>query len=356
MKMMKKIILSAGVILVVIAVVLTSVVAHFAKPVVAGQLEKSLKTKVRIDRVQLGFPLSITLINLELGDFAACEKISVYPSILGMLAGKIVLNRVAVTRPVITVVRSPDGTLVLPQPEQKAGGPAVIIAGLGITGGVVTFIDKTVSDSGYALVLDSVNIDISRASAVPGSQKVLFAISAKVGNVQNKLPGTFVFSGWVDFGPKDMDGLLRVTDVEVTSFAPYYGSVISDKKLISGRLNFKAGVKAKNNDLAAVCHLELGDLVYGKAPLPEGSLGLPDVLPGALEFFADEKGVIALDFSITSKLDNPVLEPKVLQKAVMDAALKKLSNKPPAEAAGNIESVVDQFKKLKDNYKDLFKK
>ncbi|MDD2703330.1 MAG: DUF748 domain-containing protein, partial [Candidatus Omnitrophica bacterium] len=165
--------------------------------------------------------------------------------------------------------------------------------------------------------------------------------------------GVLTFSGRMDFVPKDMDGFLQVKDVEIVSFAPYYGKIISDKKLISGKLDFSSDIKAKNNDLTAVCHLELGQLVYAQEVLEGGLAGIPNVLPGALDFFTDASGKIVLDFSIKTKLDNPVLDPKVLQKTVMDAALKKLSNKPPEK---NVENVVDQFKKLKDQYKDIFKK
>ncbi|MDD2703526.1 MAG: hypothetical protein PHC33_05925, partial [Candidatus Omnitrophica bacterium] len=200
---LRKVIVSVTVFLAVVIVVAAAVIAHFAKPFVVDQLEKNLKVKTRVDQIRFGFPLSITLVKLELGDFASFERISVFPSLWGIFAGKIVLNKVDVIRPVITIVRSPDGSIAIPQPAQKGNGPAVVIAGFSMSDGVVTFIDKTVSDPGYALVLESVNIDISRASVFPGSQKILCAVSAKAGDVKNKSSGVLTFSGWMDFVPKD---------------------------------------------------------------------------------------------------------------------------------------------------------
>jgi hypothetical protein len=340
----------------VITVVLSVLVSRFGAPFVAAQIARDLKIWVRVERVRIGFPLSVLLTKLELKEFVAFDEITVYPSLIGMLAGKVVLNKVVVRHPVITLVRSADGTVRFPVtlPEQKGKAPGIVLAGLNVERGVVTFIDKTVSDPGYALVLESVAVDIRRASALPGSGTVLFSASAQIGNVKGTVPGTLSFSGWIDPGPRNMAGSMRIAGIEIASFAPYYGNMISAKKLTSGKLDFKADLKSKNNDLTADCHFELKNLVYAQDAPPEGSLGMPDMLPGALDFFADENGVIALDFPLRTRLDNPSIDPKVLQKVIMEAALRKLSNRPPEKNADSLDGVVDQFKKLKINLKGIF--
>lgn len=327
----------------------------FGKKLVISQIEENLKMKASLETINFSFLLLFKLRGLRIGDLAEIDNLSVSPSLLGFLAGKIVLNRLTLINPVITLIKSADGNLNLPVLKQKGKQPPLLLAGLVVKNGKLIFIDKKVDPNGYKVIVDNVNANISKIAFPPFSLYTRFSVSGNAVSPGANPLGNVQASGWIDFRPKDMDGKIEIKDLDATYFAVYLGDFISTQKLLSAKLNFTSDLKAKNNDLTAACHLQLSDLVYKKEEPKEGQKSL-DLFPTTLDIFSDSKGNVDLDFTIKTKLDNPKIRLVNLQGAITKAAAQNISKQSPEEIMGKVGNAVNQFKDFGKQMKELFKK
>ena len=114
----------------------------FGKAIVVGQIEQNLKLKANLERISFSLPLSVSIRGLEVGNLFKADSISLSPSLLGFLAGKIVLNELKIIKPEITLVKDAEGKINLPVLEAKGKQPPLLLAGLKVIEGKLTFIDK----------------------------------------------------------------------------------------------------------------------------------------------------------------------------------------------------------------------
>jgi uncharacterized protein involved in outer membrane biogenesis len=355
MKKIHKIIIWVIVVITVIFIILNLIVPSFAKKIIVEQIEANLKVRASLGGVNITPPLSINLIDLKVGDLFQADRVSVSPNILGFFAGKIVLSGVALINPVITVEQSKEGKLNIPQLEQKGKQPPVYITGLVLRNGKVIFNDKKVSPQGFKIILNRINADISKVILPPTSLKTNFKVSGDFLRPDNKKIGSINFLGWLDFGPKDMDGTLEVKDLDISYFSPYYGDFISSKKLLSAKLNTKTTFKSRNNNLDTLTNLRLSDLVYAKYEESELQIPSLNLSRNALDFFTDAKGNLDLEFDINTKLDEPNISIEQLEKVMLKAAVKNLANQSPEDLIKKVNDNIEQFKAFGKGLEKIFK-
>ena len=282
----KKIIWILAIIAVVYAII-SIIFLVFGKAIVISQIEKNLKVKTRIESVGVTFPHAISIRKLDIEGLFTADAITASPSILGFFAGKIVLNSLKIIRPEITITKDSDGTLNFPVLMQKGAQPPVLLTGLKIQEGKVTFIDKKLDSRGYKITVGNIAVRVSKVSLPPTSLYTRFNVSADLLDSNNNSSGKAQASGWIDFGPKNMDGKLELMDVEATALAPYYQNIISTKKLLSAKLNFNADMKAKDNDLSILCHSEFSNVIYEKSSPQENKQDIVDIFPNVLDIFSN---------------------------------------------------------------------
>ena len=355
MKKINKIIIWVIAVIAGIFIILNLIVPSFAKKIIVEQIEENLKVKASLGRINITPPFSINLIDLKIGDLFQADRVSVSPNILGFFAGKIVLSSVALINPVITVEQSKEGELNIPQLEQKGKQPPVYITGLALRNGKVIFIDKKAIPQGFKIILSRINVDISKVVLPPTSLKTNFKVSGDFLRPDNKKIGSINFLGWLDFGPKDMDGVLEVKDLDISYFSPYYGSFISSKKLLSAKLNSKTKFRSRNNNLDTVTNLRLSDLVYAKYEESELQVSSLSLSRNALDFFTDTKGNLDLEFDINTKLDAPNISIEQLKKVIFKAAAKNLANQNPEDLIKKVNDNIEQFKAFGKGLEKIFK-
>jgi len=327
----------------------------FAKQIVVKQIEQNLKLPATLGSIDISFPFSINLNKLTVGDLFKAGQVSVSPSILGFFAGKIVLSNVTLVNPVINLTEAGDGSLNLPKLEQKGKPPPIYLTALNVRNGEINFTDNKIDPSGYKVTLAKINVRISKVMLPPTSLKANFKVSLDVLGPDNAKLGMGELSGWIDFGLKDMDALLTVKDLDLIYFSPYYGNFISNKKLLSAKLNINSNFKSEKNNLNILTGLKLSSLVYAqeetaKAELPEFNLA-----KNALDFFTDSKGNLNLEFEIHTKLDNPSISAPELKKAILKAAAKNLANQSPQDLITKVNDNIEQFKAIGKTLKNIFK-
>jgi hypothetical protein len=333
-------------------------IALYGKNIVVSQIEKNLKMKASLASMSLSLPFNINLTDVKIGNLLAADRIIVSPNILGVFSGKIILTGLTIINPVINIEQYANGTLNLPKLEHKAKSPPLLLTGLTVENGRFTFIDKKISSDGFRIIMDNVNARIYKVMLPPTSLNTKFRLSTSFIRPDGSSLGNASASGWVDFGPKDMDAILEIKDLDIAYFHPYYGNIISDKKLLSARLNLASNLKAENNNLTVVSDFRLSDLVYAKEEdvAKEREQSYFDLAKNALDIFSDEKGNLDLEFTINTKLDNPDISSDELKKAILNAAVKNLSNQPPDKLREKISNTIEQFKEFGKELKDIFKK
>ncbi len=357
MKRINKIVIWVLVIIFAVFISCSIAIALYGKKIAVNLIEQNLKMKTSLGNISLGLPFTINLTNLEIGDLFKSDRISVNPSILGFLAGKIVLNRLSLINPVINLEQGPDGSFNLPKLKQKGKQPPVFLTGLVIKNGELIFTDKKLSPEGYRIIVGNIDARISKVMLPPASLNARFKFYASIMDPNARILGGIDSLGWIDFGPKDMDAALHIKDLDVTYFAPYYGDFISNKKLLSAKLNLTSLLKAKNNDLTVVSSFKLSDLVYAKEEVPkEGELPKLDLVKSTLDLFTDRQGNLSLDFTINTKLDNPGVNISELKRVILNAAVKNLSNQPPEALIEKVTNTLEQFKDFGKELKNIFKK
>ena len=335
---------------------LNAALLAFGKAIIISQIEKNLKTKASLERVTFGLPLSINIDKLNIDGLLKADSISVSPSILGFLAGRIVLSNLKLMRPEITLIKSAEGRLNLPRFAAKGKQPPILLAGLRIKEGKFIFVDKKLDPNGYRVVVDNINVNISRIAFPPASLYANFEASAVLVNGASQPAGQAAASGWIDFGPKNMDGKFELRDVEAAVLAPYYKNIVPGKKLYSAKLNFTADLKAKSNDLLVKCRLEFSNLVYEKEAEEQDKKQTIDIFSEALGIFSDTSGKLTFDFSINTKLDNPRLDLINLKGSIAQAAAQNIASQPPEDVIERVKETAKKFKEFGKGLKDIFKK
>ncbi len=330
-------------------------VGVYAPKIVEDQIQQNLKVKASLGKISLGLPFTITLEKLEIGNLASIKKVSFSPNLIGLLFGKVVIHGLVITEPVIYLERSSSGKLNLPVLEQKGKALAIYLTSLKVRDAKIIFTDRSEDHGSLTnqVIVDKLNISVAKVSLPITSLATNFSLSAQLSNPAGKPFGNIVFSGWLDFLAKDMDAKLEVKDLDVTNFAPYYGNFISNKKLLSARLNLGSTFKAKNNALQIITDFNLSNLVYAKT---EEELAVPDLMKNTLDLFTDSDGNLHLEFNINTKLDNPALSPDKLKSIILKAAMKNLSSQSPEQIVDKVANIIDKYKDFGKELKDIFGK
>ncbi|MDP2044077.1 MAG: DUF748 domain-containing protein, partial [Candidatus Omnitrophota bacterium] len=194
---------------------------------------------------------------------------------------------------------------------------------------------------------------VSKVSLPITSLATNFDLSARLNTPAGKAFGDIAFSGWLDYLAKNMDAKLEVSGLDVTNFTPYYGNFISNKKLLSAKLDLGSTFKAQNNDLQIITDFNLSNLVYEKTEEQQPELNL---MKNALDLFTDADGNLHLVFNINTKLDNPALSQEKLKKVILKAAMKNLSNQSPQQLVDKVSGIIDKYKEYGKELKAIFGK
>ncbi|MFA5350859.1 MAG: DUF748 domain-containing protein [Candidatus Omnitrophota bacterium] len=326
--------------------------AVYAPKIIEDQIQQNLKVKTSLSKINLSMPFTITLEKLEIGNLANIKKISFSPNLFALLFGKVVIHGLTITEPVINLEQSVDGKLNLPVLEQNGGkSPEVYPTSLKIQNGKIIFTDRKVSVAGYQVIVDKLDISVAKVSLPVTSLATNFSLSCQLANPAGEAFGYINFYGWLDYLAKDMDAKLEVKDMDITNFSPYYGNFISNKKLLSAKLNLASTFKAKNNALNINTDFNLSNLVYEDSLEQDISL---DLAKNALDLFTDKDGNLHLVFNIDTKLDNPSLNQDKLKSIILKAAMKNLSSQSPEQIVDKISNIIDKFKGYSKGLKEIF--
>ncbi|MDD5130875.1 MAG: DUF748 domain-containing protein [Candidatus Omnitrophica bacterium] len=323
----------------------------YAPKIIEQQIQQNLKLKASLGKISLSLPFTVNLEKLEIGNLANIKKVSFSPNLAALFFGKIVIHGLTILEPVINLEQSADGKLNLPVTEQKGKPPAIYLTSLNLREGKVIFTDKKISADGFQAVITKLNIKVAKVAFPITSLETNFEMSAQLLGSQGEPFGDIAFSGWLDYLAKDLDAVLEIKGLDVTKFSAYYGNFISNRKLTSARLDVVSAFTARSNALHIATKFNLSNLVYAQAQNEQLNI---DLMKNALDLFTDTKGNLRLEFDIDTLLDKPSLSPEKIKGIILKAAMKNLSNQSPQQLIDKVATVIDQYKGLGKELKEIF--
>ncbi len=358
MKTKFKVIIWIFAVLLVIFIAANILIGVYAPRIVEQQIQQNLNLKTSLRKISLSPLFTITLDGLELGNLASIKKISFSPNLIALLFGKVVIHGLNIVEPVINLELLEDGKLNLPVLAQQGNPPAVYLTSLRVENGKIIFTDRKISAVGFQVIVNKLNVKVSKVTLPITSLAADFKISAELVNSGGKAFGNITFGGWLDYLAKDMDAKLELKDLDVANFAPYYGNLISNKKINSAMLNSNSTFKSNNNDLEILTDLNLSRIVYEKTPESEPAQEQPvfDLVNSTLDLFTDASGRLALQFKINTLMDKPALSREKIMNIILKAAMKNLSHQSPQQIADKVSQVIEKYKDIGKELKNIFGK
>ncbi|HJV40026.1 MAG TPA: DUF748 domain-containing protein, partial [Geothrix sp.] len=205
-------------------------------------------------------------------------------------------------------------------PATPAAAPDLAIAKLAITGGRLSFIDRSVQPNA-ALVLSDLEGSYLGLSGRPDAvSKVDFK-----GRAGGLAPITITGHAMPLRHDLDTDVALKIQGADLTDFTPYTGKYLG-YTVQKGKLDVDARLRIDRRNLKSENAVKLDQFYLGeKVPSPDAT-GLPVKL--GLAILRDRRGVIAFDLPIEGNLDDPdVKYGKLVWKAIFNL-LGKIATSP----------------------------
>ncbi|MCD6093835.1 MAG: AsmA family protein [Candidatus Omnitrophica bacterium] len=326
----------------------------------------------KIDRIEIKYPLTIRLYQISLDKLAEIKEIDASLNILGLLSRKLIISNLSIIEPRINIVREKNGALniaflksALSKKEAKDKEVrekiSLIIVHFIVQDGVVYVTDKR-EKGGFKARFNDINLVINNL-VFPNLTKTNFKGGCKIS--MGRKEGEINTDGWIDMLNKSMDGTITIKNVNLIYFNRFL-SLLLLKDFASANLDALIELNALDNDLNIVCHLDIYNIFLKRKEV----LALPllqDIIGGGqaigdsalsilFSTLKPEDNRIKLDFVIETKLDAPVINKAVLQKAIIEEVKKRLSSLPADMLKGKTEGIFEAVKgEIKDAGIDVIK-
>ncbi|WLT32373.1 DUF748 domain-containing protein [Geothrix sp. PMB-07] len=205
-------------------------------------------------------------------------------------------------------------------PATPAAAPDISIAKVGIAGGRLSFIDRSVQPNAALVLSDLEGSYLGLSSHPEAASKVLF--KGKAGGLA---PITISGRAMPLRNDLDTDVALRIQGADLTDFTPYTGKYLG-YTVQKGKLDVDARLRIDHRKLKSENAVKLDQFFLGdKVESPEAT-HLPVKL--GLAILRDRKGVIGFDLPVEGSLDDPdVKYGKLVWKAIF-GLLGKIATSP----------------------------
>lgn len=301
-----------------------------AKNIIAQKIQQAIGHNTTIGKLDVKPPLNLEIRGLEIKGLLKAGYIYISPSIPSLLFGKIVINKVKIVSPQLTYQRQGAPTpaqesiapvveaapTVAPIPVTAPATPTaaqhkvfpVTIKSLKVYSGRLDFVDSTAKSGVIKVMIKDIYFYVTNLSTVANDSVTNFSLKGNISWNSGEPDGRFLAQGWVNPYKKDILATLKIENIDALVFYPYYSTWVDLEKarIEKAKLNFSSNIKGVNNDVAAVCHLELADIVR-KVRAPEEKQEKAERLTDAVldMFKAMNQGKVVLDFTLHTKMDQP---------------------------------------------------
>lgn len=302
-----------------------------AKNIIAKKIEQATGHKTTINKLNIKPPLNLEIRGLNIAGLVKVDYIDLAPSIYSFLLGRIVLNKVKIvspeftyrrTAPIAPIKDSPAVVTAAAAPVTEAPvveAPAamaiaqhksspIIIKILKVYSGRLNFTDTTASSGVINFIIKNIDFSISNLSTSEIKSTSNFSLKGNISWNTGEPDGNLLLEGWVNFHKKDMLADLKIENIDAIVFYPYYSTWVDlgKARIEKAKLNFSSNIKGVNNNVSAVCHLELADVVRKVRPSEEPQEKAERLTDAVLDMFKSmNNGKVVLDFTLNTKMDQP---------------------------------------------------
>jgi len=246
--------------------------------------------------------------------FFQAEEIRVYPSPLSLLENSLHIMEFAILQPSFFFYRSPEGPLVGPwvttkeagggketskEEEKKKGGAFEIrIDRIRIEKGSVDFEDGKVGNPPFRMKWRNLDFEMKDIRTPLASFRSPVELNGKMeGKTQE---GSIALKGWIDVKTMDMETSLKIREIEIKTFEPYYRKRVT-AEIESGTLGMDTRIAVKERRLDALGELDLINL-----RIQEGEGTVLWIPAKTLVSLLEKKGhQLKAKFRVKGNLDNP---------------------------------------------------
>ncbi len=214
----------------------------------------------------------------------------------------------------------PTGIAASAIPATPAAAPDITITKFAITGGRLSFVDRSVQPNAALLLSDLAGSYLGLSSRPEASSKVDFT-----GRAGGLAPVTIQGHAMPLRHDLDTDVTLKIHGADLTDFTPYTGKYLG-YTVQKGKLDVEARLRIQQRKLDAQNAVKLDQFYLGDKVASPDATHLPVKL--GLALLRDRHGVIAVDLPIQGSLDDPDIKyGKLVWKAIFNV-LGKIATSP----------------------------
>jgi hypothetical protein len=205
--------------------------------------------------------------------FLQIEEVRIYPSLFSLLKKSFSINEITMLQPSFFFYRSREGVWVGPwmrMPkekegkeisnggEKKKGEPNPIqIDRVQIQKGVIDFEDRKVGEPSEHIRLRDIDFEIKNIQYPLPSLHSPFELKGKMKG--KKQDGSIYTKGWIDLKTTDLEAILKIREIEVETFKPYYRKKVS-AEIDSGTMDMESKITLKEKRIDAPGELDFINL------------------------------------------------------------------------------------------------
>ncbi|HEX9011425.1 MAG TPA: DUF748 domain-containing protein [Holophagaceae bacterium] len=214
----------------------------------------------------------------------------------------------------------PAGVAASAVPPTSATAPDIAIAKLAITGGRLSFVDRSLQPNAALLLSDLAGSYLGLSSRPDASSKVDFT-----GRAGGLAPVTIQGHAMPLRHDLDTDVTLKIHGADLTDFTPYTGKYLG-YTVQKGKLEVEARLRIQQRKLDSENAVKLDQFYLGDKVASPDATHLPVKL--GLALLRDRHGVIAIDLPIQGSLDDPDIKyGKLVWQAIFNV-LGKIATSP----------------------------
>jgi hypothetical protein len=245
--------------------------------------------------------------------FFQAEEIRIYPSPLALLKKSLLIRELAVLRPSFFFYRSREGHMIGPwvapekgnekketsgEEKKRREAVEVQIDRIRIQKGSIDFEDRKIGDPPPQMNWREVDFEIRDIRYPLASSHSPVALSGKMkGKAQE---ASITVKGWIDAKTMDMEASLKIREIEVKTFEPYYRKRVT-AEIESGTLDMDSRIAVKEKRIDAPVELDLINL-----HIKEGEGTVFWVPAETLISLLDKKGhQVKAKFHVKGNMENP---------------------------------------------------
>jgi hypothetical protein len=251
------------------------------------------------------------------------EEVRIYPNPLSLLIGSLRIKEITILRPSFFFYRSREGMFVGPwigmgggpeereiseEKERKGGEPIHIqIDRIRIQRGSINFEDRKVGEPSAQIDLRDLRFEMGDIVYPIVSARSPVELKGKMKGKTEE--GTIFLKGWIDVKTMDMETTLKVHEIEVKTFEPYYRRRVS-AEIETGYIDMEAKIAVRKRMIDVPGELNLINLHI------RGGEGTVLWIPAkTLVSLLEKKGhEIKVRFHVQGDMDNPQFH---LQEALL---------------------------------------